>query len=404
MTPKIATYIKGRVKIRIRGLVPERFINLCVAENILLWGLSRKDNDLYAWILLSDFFRIRPLVRKSHVKVTVAAYGGWPFIVKKLERRKMLVAGALFCIIAIQILASYIWFIDVSGAKTITPEQVLAVVYEQGLKPGTVKEQLDVKPIERAILVAIPQVSWVSINFHGTRAVVEIVEKTVPKPEDKTPAHIIADKDGIITEIIALAGQAAVKKGDTVKKGDLLIKGFAPDASNTTATSQPKIITVPSQLVKAKGIVKARIWYESYGETATMQEVRQRTGRQEMAVNLNLGGHQLVIKRGQPAFESYDEEVVQKRLPGWRNREFAVESTIRIYYEVDSKQQPITLEQARDEATGRALAAVQQLIPESAQILTRQIEILKLNENNLVRVKVGVETIEDIGKSITITQ
>ncbi|MDF2929590.1 MAG: sporulation protein YqfD [Anaerospora sp.] len=64
----------------------------------------------------------------------------------------------------------------------------------------------------------------------------------------------------------------------------------------------------------------------------------------------------------------------------------------------------ISVEQARDEAKARALQSVQQSIPESAQILARNIEILKLNEPNLVRIKVGVETVEDIGISQMISQ
>ncbi|MDF2929591.1 MAG: sporulation protein YqfD [Anaerospora sp.] len=66
-------------------------------------------------------------------------------------------------------------------------------------------------------------------------------------------------------EIIALAGQPAVKKGDTVRKGDVLIKGIAPDIAPTSPNqpAQSAPITTPPQLVKASGIVKARVWYES---------------------------------------------------------------------------------------------------------------------------------------------
>ncbi len=407
MTPKLKKYINGSVKICIRGAMPEKFINLCVAEQIYLWGLSKENEDIYAWIELGDFYRIRPLVRRSGTRVTVKAYRGWPFFSKKIWRRKMLVLGAIMCLITIQILASYIWFIDVVGTKATSPLKISAVAQEFGLKPGVLKDTIQSKKIENAILIAIPEVSWVSINFTGTRVVIEVVEKTLPKQDDKAPANIVSDRDVIITEIIALAGQPAVKKGDTVRKGDILIKGVAPVITPTTPDqpAQPVPQTAPAQLVKASGIVKARVWYESYGEAALQQTIKERTGRQEMEVLLHLGGYEMALKRApQPPFELYESEITHKRLPQWRNSQLFVESTIQVYHELQAFSQEISIEQARDEAKARALQSVQQIIPESAQILARNIEILKLNEPNLVRIKVGVETVEDIGISQMISQ
>lgn len=405
MTPKFMNYAIGSVKIKVRGAMPEKFINLCVAQHIFLWGIVKQGDELYAWIRLSDFMRIRPLVRISQTKVSVSGFYGWPFMAKKILRRKMLVIGAVLFLISLHVLASYVWFVDVKGLKTLAPSQVRHVAESQGLKPGITKDTISTKSIENAILLSMPEVAWVSVSFTGTRAVIEVVEKTLPKLEDKAPAHIVAAKDGVITEIISLAGQAAVKKGDTVKRGDLLIKGFSQESAAPATPGQPPVITIPSQFIKANGIVKARVWYESYGEAALSKEIRERTGRQETAVLLNIGGHQLTLKQ-EPAslFTLYDEEVIHKSLPRWRNSELIVESTIRVYHELSSFNQEQTLDQARDEAAAKALHAVQELVPESAQIVARHIETLRLNEANIVRVKVSVETIEDIGNSMVISQ
>ena len=53
-------YLRGAVKIRVIGTMPERFINLCITEQILLWGINKKGEDLVVWIGLNDFFKIRP--------------------------------------------------------------------------------------------------------------------------------------------------------------------------------------------------------------------------------------------------------------------------------------------------------------------------------------------------------
>ncbi|SDF06157.1 sporulation protein YqfD [Sporomusa acidovorans] len=398
-------YLRGAVKIRISGTMPERFINLCITEQILLWGITKTDKDLVAWIGLHDFFQIRPLVLASRTKVKVLAHRGLPFMAKRIKKRKVLMFGCVLFLALLYTLTSYVWFVEVKGSKNV-PEQTIRDVAEQyGLKPGAGKERINLKAIEREIMLNVPEVAWVGIDFTGTRAVIEIVEKTMPKQENKAPAHIVAAKDGVITEIIALAGQAAVKNGDTVKKGDVLIKGLAPEPAPAATDSQPPIINAPRELVRAKGIIKARVWYESYAETELTQTTMTRTGNMQMCMKMKIGDTEIAFNDvPEPPFQEYETEIIGKQLPLWRNSEFPVESTIKIYHEINSNLIEKPFEQARDEAHAKAVQAVQDIIPEAAQILSRNYEVIKTPEDNIVRVKVNVETIEDIGQTINISQ
>ncbi|BBB92789.1 MAG TPA: sporulation protein YqfD [Methylomusa anaerophila] len=397
-------YLKGAVKIRITGRMPERFINLCLAERIFLWNITKRNDDLIAWISLDDFFAIRPLVRKSQTRVQVASSWGLPFLIKRIKQRKMMVVGGLIFILLLHVLSSYIWFIDITGLKYLSNDRIRESISKNGLKPGAMKEKIDIKQIERDILLNIPEVAWVGINFTGTRAVVEIVEKTLPKQENKAPAHIIAAKDGVITDIIVLAGQPAVKKGDTIKKGDLLIKGFPAQYMEPSLTGE-KTAAIPQELIKAKGIVKARVWYEGYAEAELNKKVSRPTGNRQVAVMLKIGPNEIILKTvPNPPFAEYDTEIIHKQLPLWRNREFTVESTIKIYHEITSNLIDKSFEEARDEAQTAAMHMVQGSIPEAAQLLSRNVEVLNLAEQNIVRVKVSVETLEDITETMYLTQ
>lgn len=398
-------YLRGAVKIRISGSMPERFINLCLAERILLWGITKNNDDLIAWIGLNDFFRIRSLVFRSRTKVKVLSHRGLPFIIKRIKRRKMMMVGVFLFIILLNILSSFVWFIEVTGLKNLSEQEIRLVAAQQGLKAGAVKNGLDIKTIEREILLNLPEIAWVGINFTGTKAVIEVVEKTMPKQEDKAPAHIVAAKDGVITEIIALAGQPAVKIGDTVKKGDLLVKGFVPEPITATIDGQAPIIHVPGELIRAKGIVKARVWYESYAEASRNNFEVTRTGNRQVAVALKINGKELSFNAAQnELFKEFDTEIIHKQFPQWRNSGFTVESTITIYHETNSTLIEKSFEEARNEAHTQAIRLVQASIPESAQILTRNYEVLKTPEEDIVRVKVTVESIEDIGQTINISQ
>ncbi len=407
MIPNIANYISGTVSIRIKGDMPEKFINLCLTQNIFLWNIAKVGNDFYACMRLPDFFCIRPIARKSHTKVKVLSHRGLPFVIKRIKHRKMMVVGALLCLLALNIAASYIWFVDVTGLKNIPAERIKQIAWQNGLKPGIIKDSVNAKTVENEILLTVPEIAWVGVNFTGTRAVIEVVEKTMPKQEDKAPAHIVAEKDGIITDFIVLNGQPAVKKGDTVKKGDILIRGIIsePLPTNETVQSPHAGTVVPQQrIVKAKGIIKARVWYESYGEAELSKLVYNRTGRKEVGVSVRIGSNELILKKAKNIpFDQYETEVIDKKLPFWRNSGFTVESSINIYHELESSLAEKTLDEASDEARAKALASVQSLIPETAHVLSRNIEVLQTAEPNLVRVKISVETIEDIGHSISIT-
>jgi len=397
-------YLRGTVKIRVSGTMPERFINLCVTEEIPLWGITKTDEDLIAWIRLQDFFRIRPLVICSHTKVKVLSRRGLPFIMKRLKQRKMLMVGSCIFFALLYILSSYIWFIEITGLKTIPEQEIRQIAEQYGLRTGNIKNAINVKKIEREIPLHISEVAWVGINFTGTRAVIEVVEKTMPKQEEKLPAHIVAAKDGVITEIIALNGQAMVKIGQTVKKGDTLIKGITPQPAAGVDGQLPKTIT-PVELVRAKGITTARVWYEGYAEIERKQTTSKQTGSYKMTINMKIGDKELAFNRpqGQP-FAEFETVTIYKQLPLWRNSELAVESTITIYREINSQHMEKTFEEAYNEAYAKAIQVVQVTIPETAKILSRNYEVLKTPEENIVRVKVNVETIEDIGQTINISQ
>jgi len=392
-------YIHGTVTLKVSGSMPEKFINLCMLEKKKVLRISKRNDDFIVCMDLQDFFRIRPLVRKSQSRVQVIGYWGLPFVTRRIKGRKMLVVGGVLFLIIINMLMSYIWFIDIVGTKAIPAQQVKEYVYQYGLKPGVLKDTVSTKFIENQILLNIPEIAWVSINFTGTRAVVEVVEKTISKEVDKTPANIIASKDGVITEVIALTGQSVVKKGDTVKKGDILIKGLTYDGKETSE-AVPQLAPEP---IRANGIVKAKVWYEGYGETELVTASHERTGQKKVSILLRIFGHEFYLKPVTLDSEKqFDVEVVNKKLSWWRNSDVAVEYIISTYYELTTKMVELNIEEAREQGKIKALEEIQDLIPATAHVLSRTVEVLKTSETNLVRVKVNIETAEDIGQVMNI--
>jgi len=398
LTRNLANYTTGVVRIKITGVFPEKFINLCLSEGILLWGIKKEGEEIYANVRLPDFFAIRKPALKSRVKVRVLGVRGLPFTLKRVKRRRMLIAGAVLFLVLLQILTSYIWFVDVAGVKNVSGDRIKSIAAAHGLHPGAVKSGIKAKEIENSITLAMPEVAWVGVRLTGTRAIVEIVEKTMPRTEDKSPADVVALKDGIITEIIALSGQPMVKKGDTVKRGDVLIKGIVPPPSEENAEIKMPVSPPTEPRIRANGIVKARVWYEGYGEAGLVREEYHRTGNRKMSVSLKIGNTVLDLKKAEAEpFPNFESEEIFKKFPSWRNTGFVVETKIDIFYELVIDRFEVSPEEARDMAKEQAVKILETKIPETAEVLVRNSEVLSSSEPGLTRVKVFIETVEDIG-------
>ena len=83
------------------------------------------------------------------------------------------------------------------------------------------------KEIINQIRLKRSDIAWIGIEMKGTNAIVKVV-KAESKPkiiDDEDYCNIVSDKRGIITKISAQNGTLAVKVGDTVDVGTVLING-----------------------------------------------------------------------------------------------------------------------------------------------------------------------------------
>ena len=65
-------YLLGYANICVEGYFIERFINICISKNILLWNVKRKKSScLLANIAIKDFKNIRQIAKntKCHIKI-----------------------------------------------------------------------------------------------------------------------------------------------------------------------------------------------------------------------------------------------------------------------------------------------------------------------------------------------
>ena len=72
-------YVRGYLLVRLTGYSPERFLNLCKSNHILIWGLVPKEDSYEFYMRKRDFYKARVLLKKSKTRLRIREKHGFPF-------------------------------------------------------------------------------------------------------------------------------------------------------------------------------------------------------------------------------------------------------------------------------------------------------------------------------------
>ncbi|OPX87069.1 sporulation protein YqfD [Pelotomaculum sp. PtaB.Bin117] len=401
---KIMSYFIGYISILVTGRAPEKFINMAASRGIYLWDILRVSDDaVLLKVRLHDVKPLRHIARRTGCRFHVKSKIGLPFVAGRLKQRKALAFGAAFFLITLYFLSSFVWFIEVRGNEQLTTAEVMDIAAEAGLSRGMPKWRIEPARVETKIMEDLPLVAWTGVYFKGTKVTIEVVERVVPGEKDPRPAHLVAAKAGVIREVLVIDGHPAVKENTTVTPGQILISGEIPPLEETPKPGDngpPKIIR-PARYVHARGIVRARVWYEAYGEARMIETGERLTGRSKKQFSIKYKSKEIILTNNQNApFEHYQTESDIKRLPKWRNIDVPVELVTVKYLELTAYRDERSRDDARRAAEATALETAENRIPQGAVIQGRWVEEVGSSHSEsegLIRVKAVIETIEDIG-------
>jgi len=279
-------FLQGYVVLKIRGASLERFLNRAARAGVGLWDVERLSSGmLVARIPAGSFRTVRALSRAQGWRISIAEKVGLPFWAAALARRKGLALGALLALAALYVASGHVWFVEVQGDEGIPAARVREVAAAAGLRPGVRRDGVVREEIQKALLLEFDELSWASVHVRGTRAVIEARLRSGLDPVPR-PGDLVAARDGIVEQVMATRGHPRVKKGDTVRRGDVLISGFIPPGEplhrELLDAGQPPY-------VRAEGIVTARVWYEGTASVPLLQRREAPTGARAWGIEIELG-------------------------------------------------------------------------------------------------------------------
>ena len=299
--------LRGSVRLEVSGAFPERFLNLCAQNGMAFWDVEWLEATRLRLTLTRAGGRAAPeLAGRVLCELSRVKTGGVPFFLARFRKRYALLVGLCLSLTAVLVLSRFILIIDVEGNETVPTAQILSELRRQGLRVGVYGPGLDERDLAHEALLQLPDLSWMAINLHGTRAQV-LVREAVKKPpaeDGSVVGDVVAESGGIVSHMEVLSGEAVCQEGDTVAAGDVLISG-------SVKLPGPKYgggVDLGWSQVRAAGRIYARTWRTLTAQIPLEAQVKQYTGSEETCWSLTFLGVRTVFSRNSGiSFPEYDK-------------------------------------------------------------------------------------------------
>ncbi|MCI8370512.1 MAG: hypothetical protein HFE41_04965 [Clostridia bacterium] len=188
---------------------------------IAVYDLKKEGARLIFFVKHKDVKKIFAIFDKPCYNIKVIKKSRISRLLSFAAVRAGLIAGAAIFVAAAVIANTFVLKIKVSGNGSYLEAEVRKIIYEEGAGEFKRFSALNASTATGRIL-ALPQVTFCNIEKRGSVLVVDVqTDAEHYGSADKQP--LLSDCDGVVKNVVAVCGTAAVKTGDTVKRGDVLI-------------------------------------------------------------------------------------------------------------------------------------------------------------------------------------
>lgn len=217
----------GTLECEILGAQTERFLTLAMHESLDLWACHRSESGTLCFCTrMMNRRTVEDLSLQAGCTFRLKKKRGLPPFLNKYRTRYGILAGMILFSAFLLLMTSFVWEINVYGAQSeAEKQQVLAVLRDNGFYIGASLACQDYTDLKNACLERLDSIGYLTVNVNGTRATVEISPKKEKPSLRFAPCNIVAAADGVVRSVRVYNGVSVVRKGDLVRKGQLLAGG-----------------------------------------------------------------------------------------------------------------------------------------------------------------------------------
>lgn len=335
-------FLQGGVKLLISGHDPERFFNIAMQRELSICQIAEtEDGKLTCWTTPGHLKNMKPVLKKTGVKIHILERYGLPFHISKNRGRKLMITGFLAFFLLLYAWSFYIWDISVEGNQKFSDETLVHFMETIPVVNGMRKSEISCEELEADIRNQFNEITWVSAEIRGTRLIVHIRENEAllsALERDDTPCHLAAAKDGVVVQNVIRSGIGLVKAGEAVTAGQILVEGVIPiyDDAGTLVNSHE---------IHADAEILAETEEKIYKTIPFTYEQTVRTGTVRSGVFMQMFGRPFYILSPLKGDREWEYIMEQEQLKLFENFYLPIYIGVIRAYEVVSYEQVWTEEE-----------------------------------------------------------
>lgn len=218
--------MKNGVQFKIKGLNQEKNLNI-LAKKFPIYDIVRVSKNCSIFkVNIFHAKKVRKiLIDLNYEILEEKRLGALPVLLRVFNIYT--ISAIIFSTILIFAQSPYIWQYEILGEENISKTEVVSFIKDNFTKN---KYKLNTKSVEGALYEEYEEISFVSVIVRGQTLIVNIKEKLLPEEIYGDFKPIISEYDGKVTGINLISGTMAVKTGDYIKAGDVLVYPYYNDA------------------------------------------------------------------------------------------------------------------------------------------------------------------------------
>ena len=252
MKNNVLYFIESKLNVNIKGPNIERFIKRLKNNNIEILNITYiSKNEINIKIYKKDYDKIIKL--KTIYEMEIIDYYGLTKTKNTLLSNKYIIIFILISLISLYLITSLIFKVDIITNDSNMENILIDELKEYGIKKYRFKKNyIELQEIKNKLLSNHKEeLEWIEIENIGTKYIIRYEPRIKNKINTDTPLrHIIAKKDGVISDMNISSGQIVKEIDSYVKKGDIIVSGYISLNGSVKDT------------VSSQGNVFAETWYK----------------------------------------------------------------------------------------------------------------------------------------------
>ena len=242
----MADFNKNGKRIKVTGLNQTNLLKKLWVNGITVYDYVKKSPKVcFFTVKREDFSKFFAITDKTCYNIkTIKEYGVKSFFKKIKNAAAFLIAFFVFTVASYAASAVFTG-IDFYGSGAEYSERLTTYFNKQGFKSYRLFPEAKLKELETKTLKENDYLSFVSLKKRGSRLKATVIKK-VKDLSVKNPikTDLVSDVSGIVSSVRVYRGFSAVRVGDEVQKGDILVKTKGLIKDNEVETDIIAMVTI----------------------------------------------------------------------------------------------------------------------------------------------------------------